>query len=786
MRGSPAAAPQPPELRCGAPCTAAPMTRTDSRAPAGRARSSLCLLLALALSGLLAVGPRALSAQGAAQTGGIVGTVVDAVSGQPLPATRVRLVETGRSDLSHREGVFHFTGVAAGSYTVSAQRLGYAPVERQVRIAPGETVRLTLEMTPSAVEIEGVVVTGIGRARRLDETYRPTSVVEGAALRRQLGSSVAATLDREPGIAQRYNGPAAAQPVIRGLSGDRVLMLEDGNRTGDIASTAADHAVTIDPLTAERIEVVRGPAGLLYGSNALGGVINVIREEVPRTVPERVTGTASAQAESVNRGATAGAAASAPLGPLAVRGELSLRRAGDTRTPLGPLGSTGMEGYNAGLGASWVHHHGFTGVAGRHYALTYGVPGTFQGETIPGAHEGGVTIDLRRSTVRADGSWLYDLGPFRSIEASGNFVRFEQTEIEPGGFVGTRFGQLSGTGNLLARHEHEANGLQIEGAVGAWVMGRDFAVSGGSTGSHPADQVAGALFLYEEFARGPLNLEIGARYDWSSITPRDVRPGAAGVRARTFGALSGSAAATWEVRQGVRFGASLARAFRTPSIEELFSDGPHLADYSYNIGNPDLAAEYGLGTDLFLRVTRPGLRLDGSVFRNAISNYIYHAPTGELDPRFGRFPVYRAAADDAVLTGAEARAQWEVLRGVVLDGAAGYVHGQRREGSEPLPAIPPLNGSLEARWEGVRYSLGLGWRGAAEQNRVTFPETPTPGYSLLNANAGLRWTAWDRMHTLTLQVENLTDAVWRDHLSRIRAVAPQPGRNVQLLYRVNF
>jgi iron complex outermembrane recepter protein len=720
-------------------------------------------------------------------TGSIRGAVLDAQTRLPLPATQVRLVQLGRGDLSHRGGEFHFDGVAPGTYTVSAQRLGYAPGSVTVRVEAGQTVRVDLPLTPSAIELEGLVVTGTGRARLLEETYRPTSVVEGAALRRQLGSSVAATIEREPGIAQRYNGPAAAQPVIRGLSGDRVLVLEDGNRTGDIASTASDHAVTIDPLTAERIEVVRGPAGLLYGSNALGGVINVIREDVPRTFPDRITGTASVQGESVNQGFTAGGEMMAPLGPVAARAELSLRRAGDTRTPLGPLPSTEMEGYNAAVGGSWVHHHGFIGAAGRDYQLSYGVPGTFEGETIPGAHEGGVSIDLRRSTARAEAAWLFDAGLIRSLEGTANYVRFEQTEFEPGGFVGTRFGQLSGTANLLARHEHRNGGVRIEGAVGAWAMGRDFSVSGGATGSHPAQQIAVAAFLYEEFAYGPVGLEVGGRYDWTAIDP--VLRGAGdreGARTREFGAFSGSVATTFELGPGIRVGGSIARAFRTPSIEELFSNGPHLADYSYNIGNPDLGSEYGLGTDLFLRLGRPGLRFDASVFRNSISNYIYYAPTGELDPRFNRFPVYQAAADDAVLLGAEGRAQWEVLRGFVLDGGASYVRGHRSAGDEPLPAIPPLSGTLEGRWDGRRYSLGLGWRGAAEQTRVAFPEQPTSGYSLFNATAGMRWTAWDRMHTLTLQVENLTDAVWRDHLSRIKEVAPQPGRNVQLLYRVNF
>jgi iron complex outermembrane recepter protein len=747
-------------------------------------------LAGLLLAVLLAASP----GEGAAQTGGdpstgrIIGVVIDEENERPLPATQVRLVELGRADLAHRDGDFHFDGILPGTYTLSAQRLGYAGASSTVRVEAGQTVRLTLRLTPSAIELEGLVVTGTGRARLLEETYRPTTVVDGAALRRRLGSSVAATIEREPGIAQRYNGPAAAQPVIRGLSGDRVLVLEDGNRTGDIASTASDHAVTIDPLTAERIEVVRGPAGLLYGSNALGGVINVIREDVPRTLPERVTGTASAQGESVNRGFTAGAEVLAPAGPVAVRAGASLRRAGDSRTPLGVLPSSEMEGYNAGAGLSWVHHHGFIGASARDHGMVYGVPGTFDGQTIPGAHEDGVTIDLRRTNARVEGAWLYDLGPFRSIETTGTYVRFEQTEFEPGGFVGTRFGQLSGTANVVARHEHRNGGLRMEGAVGAWAMGRDFSVSGGATGSHPAEQVALAGFVYEEFAWGPVGFEVGGRYDWTRIDPviQGGGGGLEGVRTREFGAFSGSAAATVEIRPGLRLGTSLARAFRTPSIEELFSDGPHLADYSYNIGNPELGSEYGLGTDLFVRLTRPGLRVDGTVFRNSIRNYIYYSPTGEMDPRFGRFPVYQAAADDAVLLGAEGRAQWEPLRGFVLDGVASYVRGDRTEGNEPLPGIPPLSGSVEGRWEGVRYSLGLGWRGAAAQERVAFPEEPTDGYSLFSASAGLRWTAWDRMHTLTLQTENLANSEWRDHLSRIRAVAPQPGRNVQLLYRVNF
>lgn len=733
----------------------------------------------------------------------IHGVVVDAATDAPIPGATVRVRGLGRTELSHGDGTFHFNTIPPGTYIVSAERIGYAPAEQTVRVADGDSARITIELTPSALELGGVVVTGTGVERAIDEVYRPVTVLSDAELRRNLETSVAATLAGEPGISMRYNGPAAAQPVIRGLSGDRVLVLEDGQRTGDIASTSADHAVTIEPLTAQRIEVVRGPAGLLYGSNALGGVINVIREEVPRTVPDRVTGRVSAQAESVNRGLTGGFSMVAPVGPLAVRGELSGRTAGNTRTPLGELPTTQLDGYNAGLGASWVGSRGYLGVAGRDYAIRYGVPGVFNGEVIPGGHPGGVEIDLRRSTARLEGALLGGIGPFESIELDANYVRYDQDEIELGGplgpIVGTQFRQFTRTAKLIARHEHQAGGVRLRGAVGAWALGQNFSTAGSRTGSAPADQFSVAGFAFEEFGIDPFRLEIGGRYDWTRIAPLEEGMEEIGfVRTRDFGAFSGSAAALFEFRPGWTAGLGLSRSFRTPAIGELFSNGPHLANYSFNIGNPDLESEYGFGTDLFVRATLPRLNGEVSVYRNKISEYIYYAPTGELDPRLGQFPVYQATQDDAVLTGFEAGVQWEVVPRWVLDGSTSYVRGTRidENGDEPLPAIPPLHGSLGVRYDASRYFIGTRWEAAAAQNRVPPPNPdaevanpfnqPTDGYNLFHATGGIRWTMWGRFHTLTLQVNNLLDTAWRSHLSRIKPVAPQPGRNIQLLYRVDF
>lgn len=738
-------------------------------------------------------------AQGGAR-GALHGTVTDAATGQPVAGATLRLRESGRREVSHADGTFHFDGLAPGSYTLSAERIGYAPAERAVRVTGGGTAALALPLAPSALQLPGVVATGTGRERGGQETYRPTTVVGGAELRRQLGATVSATVAGEPGIALRYNGPAASQPVIRGLGGDRVLVLEDGQRTGDIAGSAADHGVMVEPITAERIEVVRGPAGLLYGSSALGGVINVIREEVPRSRPDRLSGSFSLQGESASDGLAAGAALLGGLGGWAFRGEGSLRRAGDTRTPLGDLPSTDLAGYGVGAGASRVGAAGFAGLAVRDYALDYGVPGTFRGRDIPGAHQGGVELEVRRTALRGQAALLSGLGPFGSVEADLNLVRFRHHELERGidgsTFVGTSFLQRTATLNVVGRHRHEG-AFRNEGAVGLWAFGKDLDVGGLATGSRSARQGSLAAFVYEELSRGPWSVEAGARYDLTRVVPSDTRPVAGvPVEARSFGAFSGSAAAVRRLGGGWQAGARVARSSRTPSIEELFSRGPHLAAYSYEIGNPRLEAEVGVGADLFVRVSRAGLEGEATVYRNAIDGFVYYAPTGEMDPRFGRYPVYQARGDDARFVGAEARVQWEPRRAWVVEGTGSWVRGDLRtgEGTRPLPAIPPARGALRLRRDVPRWFAEAGVEGAARQGRVypgratdgTPLETPTDGYLLLNASAGLRWEGRGGLHTLTLAADNVADEVWRDHLSRIREVAPQPGLNLRLLYRVDF
>src|SRR5690606_27013595 len=298
-----------------------------------------------------------------------------------------------------------------------------------------------------------------------------------------------------------------------------------------------------------------------------------------------------------------------------------------------------------------------------------------------------------------------------------------------------------------------------------------------------------AAYLVDErspsFLPSRVRLQIGARYDWRRVEPE--RGGVTDIgtiRTRDFGALTASAGALYDLADGITLGASVSRAFRTPNANELFSEGPHLATYSYEVGNPDLEEETGLGVDVFLRIARERLRGEVAVFRNGIDDYIYARNTGELSPT--GLPVYQHVNGDAVLTGFEGSAQWRVSREFVVEGTVSYVRGTLTATDEPLPQIPPLQGRVGARYETERFFVALGWKGAARQDRVGEFETPTDGYGVFDASAGVRWSVGGQLHTLTLRVDNITNEVYRDHLSRIKEIMPQAGRGANLLYRVNF
>lgn len=752
---------------------------------------------------LLAGTPWTLGAQTPA-TASIEGDVTDAETGRPVPGVVVHVEDPRRHEITHEDGSFHLLQLPPGRYTVLFERVGYETAARQVTLVMGQSARLEVVLAPAPVELEGLVVTATMGGRSATDALRPTTVVAGRDLQRQLDATVAGTLESEAGVAVASMGPAPARPVIRGLAGDRVLILEDGERVGDVSASSTDHAVAIEPIGAERIEVVRGPAALFYGSNALGGVVNVITEEIPTTLPHRLHGGATLQARSATEGMAGEASLLDSFGRLAVRASGSIRDAGVLTTPLADVPNTELRTWGASAGAAWVNGWGHVGGAFRLYDSEYGIPP----DSVSG-HPDGVRVAMDRWAARGQLHWTQGVGPLEHVELDAKVTRLDHFELEDGGAVGTEFGLNTHVVELVGRHD--GVGPFSRGAIGVRGQRNDYGANRGRGEILSVDEWGAALYALEELEAGRFQIQVGGRFDYAANDPTTGPDQVAGVavRERAFSNLTGSASLLYALTTETQIGLSASRAFRTPSSDELYSEGPHLASYTFEVGNPDLEAEVGHGIDLFLRLNGTRVRGEIAGFYNRIDGYVYPLNTGDLR---GDLFVYQPTNTDALFAGAEASLEWTPIRRIALDGNVSFVRAQNEQIDEPLPFIPPLNGGLALRYERTRWYVQTGWRGAARQERV--PERPdlpagsagycdepgaaidcrpvpgefvvTDGYGTFNAAAGYRMDFGGALHSLTLSVENLTDEVYRNHLSRIKELLPEQGRSVNLLYRVGF
>jgi iron complex outermembrane receptor protein len=539
---------------------------------------------------------------------------------------------------------------------------------------------------------------------------------------------------------------------------------------------------------------------LLYGSSALGGVVNVVREEIPTSRPDRRHGSLSLQGSSVNDGASAGGFLAGGLGPVVARVEGSVRSAGNTQTPVGELVNTGVSEINLSAGGARTGDWGHAGASYRYYRNDYGIPGGFVG-----GHASGVDIEMRRHTVRGEADWHVD-GALENVKVVGAYTDYAHTEFESSGNVGTEFGQEFVVGEVTARHA--ATGPLALGALGMRAQYRDI-TTGGTLRTPSTYDVSLAGFLVEEIGRDRLRAQAGLRYDWARYVPReqtfiDVGGVRVPVRERTFGAVSASLGLLYEAAEGVRVGVSANRAYRTPDFNELYSNGPHLAANSYNVGDPNLSAETGFGLDAFARLNRGSVSAEVAAFRNQLSDFIFESSRGraEIGPQGGR-PRFQYTNEAARFSGAEGRVEWSLTPSVVLDGTVSWVQAEFTSQRDSLPIItatdttfvaaskyppfiPPLLAQVGVRLDRTRWFAGVGARMAGRQERVGDFETPTAGYVIPDLSAGLRLVRGAGLHTITLRIDNLFDREYRDHLSRIKDVMPEPGRNVSLLYRMTF
>ncbi len=728
----------------------------------------------------------------AAQTGTTLSGVIRQVgSDEPMGGALVIIDELRRETRTQPDGSYRFEGIPPGQYHVGVRAEGYTTRRTEVTVGTTPaTLDLSVEFDLHFAEVLSVSP----NPRPQFESYQPTSVLTGQDLARQLDTTVAGTLQSEPGIAMRAFGTAPARPVIRGLDGDRVVVLEDGQRTGDVSSQSGDHGVPVNPAAARKMEVVRGPATLLYGANAIGGLVNVISDQIPSERTTRPSGNFTFDLGS--NGAQSGAAGDVHVGngQWAFHFGGSGQRIGDYTTPEGDVDNSQSRTGTVSLGGAWTGDNSYVGASYGYTDMKYG---------IPVVEEGSISLDPRRHAfnVRAGGTALP--GFVQSYRATLGIRRYEHRELE-GDEIGTTFDNDQLEGEVLLSHR-KAGGLL--GSFGGWLLNRQFQAVGEEALSPPVDQNSVAGFLYEEVAWPHATVQFGGRVDHTRYAPEN------GLPNRDFTEFSGSVGLLVRpaaANDNFVIAASFARAARPPALEELYFYGPHLGNFAYEIGNPDLAAERALGFDLALRAR--GDRFEGeiSVFRNNISNFVFRNPISdeefeeredEFDDRFniehdddggeeghhgGDLPFVEFVGRDAVLWGFEAHGDVKITPQWTAEFTFDMVRGALSDTDDDLPRMPPYRGIAGLRYQNSGFQAGTAVNMVASQNRVFGDETPTDGYATLRFYGAYAFTKGSVLNTITARLENATNELYRNHLNYLKDQIPEMGRNFRLLYTVGF
>ena len=653
-----------------------------------------------------------------------------------------------------------------------------------------------------------IIVTGVRPTSRLD-ALSGVAVLQDSELHQAIRPSIGETLAHTPGVSASSFGPSASRPILRGLQGERVRVLTDGIGAIDVSNTSADHASIVNPLLAERIEVLRGPQSLLYGSSAIGGVVNVIDRRVPSAVPDEPVhfGAIATYGSAANEHSGA-ASVDVPVGggfvihadgsyaktddleiggfvlsrakrreALATGGGIAANAALRDRLP-----NTASKTTTGAIGAAYIGEGGQIGLAYTRYDSLYGVPVRFA--TQPGQEAEAPRLDVAQDRIDARVELALGDGLFDKLRFRYAFGDYRHFELEEDGAVGTAFYDQGMEGRLELT---QAKRGAWSGAIGGQFFIRDFDVQGEEAFLPKSTTSQLGLFTVQQFDFDRVKVEAGARFEHSTVRaqPGPDQPQFFGGE-RRFDVLSGSLGASYDLGGGWRLGANLSRTARGPAAEELFANGPHAGTQAFEIGDPDFTTEKSLGGEAILRRAGSDWSLEASAYYTRFTDFIYEDRTGaEIDG----LPVFRFRQADARYYGFEVQGEATLARlgetRIVADALADYVHA-RIVGVGPAPRIPPLRmlGGLAVK------SRSFDLRGEVErvtaQGRISAFETPTKGYTLVNLEANIRPFGADRPLSLALSASNLFDVDARRHASVLKDFAPLGGRDLRISARLEF
>lgn len=661
--------------------------------------------------------------------------------------------------------------------------------------------------------LDEMVVTASPDERSLFDLIQPATVLKDRQLLLNLQPTLGETLSREPGVSSTYFGPGASRPIVRGLGDDRVRILQNGTSILDVSNVSPDHAVASDPLSVQSVEVVRGPATLLYGPNTLGGVVNLIDDRIPteRFSGKWPSGYFSSAFGSVDDSEAYSGALEFGKGPLVFHLDGFSRETEDlaipgfarsarlrATSPLAPgeiepygiLPNSATESRGAGLGASYIWDKGYFGLSYSGVDSLYGT-----------VAEPDVTIDLRQRRWDFRGAFHEPAAWIKEVEYKFAYTDYNHTEFE-GTEVGTEFLTDGYNGRVELRHAPLGS---FEGTFGIETRHDDFSALGEEAFLPPVENNVNSLFVLEEVALGKLRFQFGARGDFQE-NETDPHPNFGPGRDEHFDAFSTSAGLTYNPTPDYAVALSLAYTQRPPTYVELFADGPHVATGAFEIGDPTLETEDAFSVDLSVKKKAGRVTGSAGLFYYRFDDYINLAPTGTnvTLPDGDVFPVFAYEAVAADFRGGEIEATFHLLEPVAAeDGAkaavaggkqqrldltvrADYTRAENRDANEALPRIPPFRTLAALDYECGAWSARLEGQYAAHQDRHDTNELPTDSYFLVNAALGYTLELGDTATTFYIKGVNLTDEEARQSTSFLKDIAPMGGRGVIAGVRAEF
>lgn len=700
----------------------------------------------------------------------VSGRITD-TAGQAVPAAIIEITELSRSVTAGPDGAFR-VALAPGHYTLAVRRAGYAPAVRDV-VVGATPVTVDIVLSPSAFRLEPVTVTATRGAVAPEASSLPASSLSGEDLRRAQSVSLAHVVEVLPGVRAITTGSQIGKPVIRGFSGARVLVLENGSRLEDYSWSDED-GPSVETAFVRRVELIRGPASVLYGSDAVGGVVNVIPEQLPDASGGRgfTRSGFTLSAASNNIEASAGAQLEGARGNMGWRVAAIGHGSGNLHTPAGELDNTGFSAFNGEAAAAWRWPSGSAlGVRVIHYGGEFKL---LEANPAPG-EEGGPERKAGDERVQITGQ--RPLGAWR-LEAKGQLQRHSLIEVsdDSTGTESEAFNLLLQTGSLdVLAHRGGAT-------IGITGVGQTNDATGRVQIVPDAHTVSGAVFAVDQWTPGAgrWTLLAGLRADARRLSADRNDSLGTVAQDRSSNAWSGNAGVVFTPAAGVLLSLNVGRAWRAPTLFELFSNGPHIGEARYEQGDSTLKPEVSRGVDVGLRWTGRRARLEVAGYHNRLSDFIYIIPTAVF---IDSLRVYQYRQAEAEMLGGEASLEAEVAPGFVAHGRVEAVRGTNLTAHEGLPLLPTRRASVGVRFRD-RFSIDV--EAYARPDHPNPLDIPTAGYALVHLGGGADVRLFGRAMRLDVTLRNALNKEYKSFLSRYKEFAFDPGRNLTVRLSSGF